>query len=272
MKKAFAVLLLAAAVAGALADAAEARPLGGGRSLGRQSQNVARRAPPAVPAQPARAPNNVQNPAPAVPPAMAPKPASPWRGILGGLLVGAGLGALFSHFGMGGSVLGVLLVVLAVSLVLRMFRRRAIPVIPPAPLPVPAAAPQPDGATWALPAGFDREGFLRDARAAFVRMQSAWDKGDLDDLREFTTPMILDELRGQIAGRTQADYTEVAQLDAQLLGIEDLGAEWMASVHFTGASRPAPGAEPQPLDEVWNFTRLKAGPSGWLLAGIQQRS
>src|SRR5476649_592217 len=77
-----------------------ARPMGGGRSFGRQSSNVSRMAPAPAPQAPRPAGAPSAAPAPiAAPAAMPPKPASPWRGIVGGALLGLGMGALFSHFG-----------------------------------------------------------------------------------------------------------------------------------------------------------------------------
>ncbi len=58
-------------------------------------------------------------------------------------------------------------------------------------------------------------------------------------------------------------------LEAQLLGIEDLGQDYMASVEFSGMIREEPRAGPSPFREVWNMTKPKAGNSGWLVAGVQ---
>ena len=90
---------------------ADAKRLSGGRSFGRQSSNVQRQSAPAPAASPAPAPQRVA-PTPAPAPAAAPQPqAAPvtpppqrnrWLGPLGGLAAGLGLGALMSHFGMGG--------------------------------------------------------------------------------------------------------------------------------------------------------------------------
>jgi hypothetical protein len=48
-------------------------------------------------------------------------------------------------------------------------------------------------------------------------------------------------------------------LDAQLLGIEDLGDSYMASVEFSGMIREEPSAGPSPFREVWNMTKPKSG-------------
>jgi predicted lipid-binding transport protein (Tim44 family) len=102
-------------------------------------------------------------------------------------------------------------------------------------------------------------------------MQAAWDRGDLADLREFTSPEVYAELSLQIQERGgQPDYTEVVNIDSQLLGIETTDRDYLASVQFNGMIRNAPGAAPEPFVEVWNLAKPLTGNGGWVLAGIQQ--
>src|SRR6059058_4140193 len=263
MKKFLASMLIAVTALSVVADAF-ARPIGGGRSFGRQSSSVSRmRAPAPAPAPyaPSYQPS-YQRPAPAPMPMPMKRP-NPWRGILGGALVGLGLGALASHFGLGGvaggffsSLMMLILLVLAVVFIARMFRRKTTPANPNFngfnQNPVPASAvpdagmgmnggyqpsayqgggqgsgfggtttlDQPHQA-WGVPPGFDTDAFLRHAKASFIRMQAAWDRGDLADLREFTAPEVYAELQLQIQERGgKQDFTEVVSIEAQLLGIE----------------------------------------------------
>jgi predicted lipid-binding transport protein (Tim44 family) len=125
---------------------------------------------------------------------------------------------------------------------------------------------------WGVPAGFDTEAFLRQAKSSFIRMQAAWDKGDAQDLREFTTPEVFAELRMQIQERSGNDFTDVVSIDAQLLGIETTATDWLASVQFNGMIRTAPNAPAEPFAEVWNMSKPLSGTGGWVLAGIQQLS
>ena len=78
---------------------AQAKRLGGGKSVGKQSSNVTQReaAPTAKPGAPAAAPAQA--------PAAAPK--RPWGAMLGGLAAGLGLAWLASSLGMGGLGAGV---------------------------------------------------------------------------------------------------------------------------------------------------------------------
>jgi predicted lipid-binding transport protein (Tim44 family) len=127
---------------------------------------------------------------------------------------------------------------------------------------------------WGIPAGFDTEGFITAAKRNFVTLQDAWDRSDLGTLRSMMTDEMLGEIRSQLAERethtsSQPNKTEVVMLDAQLLGIEDLGDDYMASVEFSGMIREEPSAGPSPFREVWNMTKPKSGQSGWLVAGVQ---
>jgi predicted lipid-binding transport protein (Tim44 family) len=128
--------------------------------------------------------------------------------------------------------------------------------------------------TWGIPTGFDVEGFVATARRNFVTLQDAWDRADLVTLRSMMTDEMLGEIKSQLAEREKQlagkpNHTEVGMLDAQLLGIEDLGADYMASVEFSGMIREEPSAGPSPFREVWNMTKPKNGASGWLVAGVQ---
>jgi predicted lipid-binding transport protein (Tim44 family) len=128
--------------------------------------------------------------------------------------------------------------------------------------------------TWGIPAGFDSDGFLTAAKANFVSLQAAWDKSDIPALRVMMTDTMLKEIQAQLAERENhtggpVNQTEVVMIEAHLLGIEDLGDEYMASVEFTGMIREEPSTGPSPFREVWNMIKPKDGRSGWLVAGVQ---
>ncbi len=127
---------------------------------------------------------------------------------------------------------------------------------------------------WGIPPGFDTEGFITAAKRNFVTLQGAWDGSDITTLRSMMTDDMLGEIRSQLAEREghttgQPNKTEVVMLEAQLLGIEDLGDDYMASVEFSGMIREDASAGPSPFREVWNMTKPKSGHSGWLVAGVQ---
>ena len=306
---------------------ADAKRLGGGRSMGQQSGNVtqrevARPAPaPSTPGQ--NAAPAPANPAPAAPPPVQQPQRRPWGAMLGGLAAGLGLAWLAHSMGLGaefGQFLTFGLLALGVMLVLGwLMRRREVhtpapyayggagsadnpdhmPQYNPAkvgndasarpwenPSTTYPSASVPTRATarigsalmggeqnWHIPEGFDVHGFVTAAKDNFISLQAAWDRSDIPVLRAMMTDTMLVEIQSQLAERGQLvsgpNTTEVVMLEAQLLGIEDLGEGYMASVEFSGLIREEPTAGPSPFREVWNMTKPKSGHMGWLVAGVQ---
>jgi predicted lipid-binding transport protein (Tim44 family) len=252
---------------------AEARRLGGARSLGTQ-RTVA---PPAqaVPAKPAQT----------APAAAVPATGSKWAPVLGGLALGGLLGALFA----GNPILGTLLTALLAGAVvfgaLALVRMLRLPRSAPGPLQYAGlgsetvAAPPPSQAAGfdarfpgaeprvSVPAGFDAGAFVRAAKENFIRLQMANDSGRLEELREVTTTEMFEALKADAGAGQQ---TDVLTLHAELLEVTTEGARHWASVRFSGLVREIPGAEPTSFEEVWNLVKPVDGSSGWLLAGIQQ--
>src|SRR5256885_6959970 len=175
------LLGICVALAGAslVATDADAKRLGGGRSVGAQ-RNVT--PAPAKPAQQA-AP---QQQAPQAQPAQGNR----WGmlgGILGGLALGGLLGYLFSGSGFGGILLVALLALAVVMVVRALARRRESAqlagtgetmAVPERVLPGTAVSP-----AAPVPAGFDTAGFLRAAKLNFIKLQVANDGGRLDEIR-----------------------------------------------------------------------------------------
>jgi predicted lipid-binding transport protein (Tim44 family) len=126
---------------------------------------------------------------------------------------------------------------------------------------------------WFIPADFDVLGFVAAAKDNFISLQAAWDRADIPALRAMMTDSMLHEIQTQLAERGQLvqgpNSTEVVMLEAQLLGIEDLGEGYMASIEFSGMIREEAHATPNPFREVWNMTKPKTGGAGWLVAGVQ---
>lgn len=299
-------LMMAAVVSLSLisADVWAAR-LGGGRSFGRQSPSYSQRqsAPPEAPMgnragpQQNELPAQAARPQPGAVPGQVPAPQrNRWLGPLAGVAAGIGLASMFSHFGMGGamaegmgSLMMLLLLVVGGIFVFRMLRGNTHQVGAPTLATQPAANVEPlwrQAATGGVPmaqpiaaaanpstvpANFDADSFLRSAKVYFIRLQAAWDTKNLADIREYTTPEMFAEISMQINERGNAsNKTDVVTLNAQLLGVETMPNEYMASVEFDGMLRETDGGAAQPFRELWHMTKPISGNQGWLLAGIQQ--
>ena len=307
MKKLFVALIVVAMTFSAGIATVEAKRMGGGGSFGKKSQSMNRQAAPA-PSQAAKPAAAAA--APAAAGAAAAKPSmwkgmlgGALLGLgLGALLSSMGLGAMA---GMISNIIMIALFAFAAMFIYKLVRRKmaggnsanagmqpafasAAPssftpeiasrieqpmqraAFDAAPVAV-AGAGVAGVAAWGVPADFDTAGFLRHAKTYFLRLQAAWDKADSNDIREFTTPEMFAELRMQLQERgVSENHTDVVSLDAELLGIDTVDSDYLASVRFTGMIKEDENAAAAPFAEIWNLSKPTAGQGGWILAGIEQ--
>ncbi|MBC7490170.1 MAG: Tim44 domain-containing protein [Glaciimonas sp.] len=122
-----------------------------------------------------------------------------------------------------------------------------------------------------VPADFDTINFLRHSKTNFIRLQAAWDKADTDDIRDFTTPEMFAELKMQLQERgVSVNNTDVITIDAEFLGLEIIGSDYMVGVKFSGMIKEDTTALAEPFNEIWNLTKPINGQGGWTLAGIEE--
>lgn len=132
-----------------------------------------------------------------------------------------------------------------------------------------AAADPQDGAVDITPADFDREGFLQTARDNYIKLQAAWDTGNVITLSDFTTNDVFIAITHQLRERGNDVYTtKILSLSNELLGIAREGDEYVASVRFIG--KLSINGEDELVDENWTLVKPVEGKGGWLLAGIKQ--
>ncbi|MEW5789815.1 MAG: TIM44-like domain-containing protein [Pseudomonadota bacterium] len=257
---------------------AEAKRLGGGRNAGMQREPVKKQQQDVQPATPA---SPQQGAAPQTPGKRS------WMGPIAGLAAGLGLAALASHFGFGEEMANFLMLALlglgAFMLIGWLMRRKATATQPmqyagagmAGQQPVRFEAPVAAGGSAAVaaagfPPGFDAQGFARQAKVNFLRLQAAHDAGNLDDIREFTTPEMYAEIKLDIDERKgTGQRTEVTLLEAEVLEAVEEGNRHIASVRFHGLLKED-SETAQPFDETWHLTRAADGKGGWVVAGIQQ--
>ncbi|MBL8500716.1 MAG: Tim44 domain-containing protein [Nitrosomonas sp.] len=291
MKQTLTFLTLAFLSFGLLAFDAEAKRMGGGKNIGTQRQSVNQQ----------QVAPNTQKAAPAATPAAAPSAGSKWGGALAGLAAGGLLAALF----MGGAFENInmmdfvimALLIGVVFFVIRMLRKpRAEHAAsmqysgmgaaagtqdrfntPPFTAPAETASGEDSGSAYQqpnIPADFKVEPFIRNAKASFIRLQAAHDRGDINEIRDFTTAEMLAEISEQMQERGDTQQkSEVMFIDANLLEVETTEDMAIASVRFTGQLRELPNGEPEAFDEIWHVRKdLKDPNATWLLSGIQQVS
>lgn len=277
---------------------AEAARIGGGRSFGSRpamnqpAQSNAVNRPSATQNQPgaAAAPNRGMF--------------GGMGGMLGGLLAGSLLGSLLFGGGFsGGGFMDILLLGIVAFLAFKLFsRKRAASSASPAsagagaPAGAAAAPSQPTmfsqaseaaSAGWSklqnqpaaqvaspagvpVPAGFDVEEFLRGAKVVYNRLQDSWDKRNLSDIGQFSSPAVMEELRRQFAEDPTPSTTQILMLKANLLGVEEGAGEQRAQVLFEASLRESNAGMAEDVREVWHFVRQVEGDTMWRLDGIQQ--
>jgi predicted lipid-binding transport protein (Tim44 family) len=286
----------------------EAKRLGGGISQGLKRPPPAASPRPQPDAAPKQPPSAQQ---PAAAPNAAAAAATPakrsWLGPIAGLAAGLGIAALMSHLGLGdafANILTLMLLALVAVVAVRWLMRRFGPAAQqPAGMRYaaagadakPATRPVFHGAAWAsspqaagatstapvaastatarpvLPAGFDHAAFERAAKTIFIRLQDANDRGDVEDLRRFSTPEMFAAFRVDLQDRgDRGQRTDVVKLDADVVdwAVED--GRQVVSVRYHGLVREDEGASPTPFDEVWHLVQPQDGSGSWAIAGIQQ--
>jgi predicted lipid-binding transport protein (Tim44 family) len=131
------------------------------------------------------------------------------------------------------------------------------------------AASSKRGAAFYPPA-LDGAEVLEAARARFLRLQAAWDAGDVQALGHLTTPDMFQELLPMLTTRGGGpSRTDVITLHAELLGLEELGAAYLASVEFSGLIRESAEQGTVPFRELWMLACEKDGSPSWRLARQQ---
>jgi predicted lipid-binding transport protein (Tim44 family) len=101
-------------------------------------------------------------------------------------------------------------------------------------------------------------------------LQAAWDAGDVEELRRYTTAEMLDELLQELPIRGPGENrTDVVTLDAALLALEQIGSRHVASIEFSGMIRESSEQGAAPFKELWLLTRHTEDHSGWRLARHQ---
>jgi len=262
------------------ASLAEARRMGGGRSFGSRPSYQRNAPKPQAPERDAGQRQTQPG---------APAPGRAWGGLggmLGGLVMGGLIGSLLFGGGRGVGGIGLLDILIIGGGLFLLFRflqaRRAatqsasaMPFMGQTSEPVQAhrgSLPPPPPPVDRIPAGFDESEFLSGAKAAYSRLQDAWDRRDLEDIRHFTSSEVWEEIKRQAEEDPTPSKTEIVLVDAKLLEVKNVDGDTVASALFDVLMREDPSEKrPKQIREVWHFGRKESQPgSFWRLEGIQQ--
>lgn len=136
----------------------------------------------------------------------------------------------------------------------------------------PAAGTSDDqGPAVSTPDGFDEEEFLEGAKAVYNRLQKSWDKRDMNDIAQFATSGVAEEISRQAQEDPGPSQTEVMMVNARLLEAKEESGKTMATVYYDVLLREDPSqSQPSQVREVWHFVKEHGSESMWKLDGIQQ--
>lgn len=283
-------------------EAAHAKRFGGGKSFGRTYQTTPHGAP--SPASPSRADSM-----PSRQSQSAPAPASPRKGMLGGLLGGLLAGGLLAALFAGGAFNGIQLMdvlmiaaaVFAIVFILRQLRgagqgarpayagagqpqaRTSVPAYDEVASARDAAVPvfgqraaesvAPSVAVpMNLPQGFDSPTFLEGAKSHYHTLQDAWNRNDLVKIREYCTPELYDLLRVERAGLAAEQHTEILRLDSQLVRADQAFGVADVSIRFSGRYRDVVDGVEEDFVDIWHLERDDSKDAApWYLTGVESR-
>lgn len=271
MRHFFIMLMVGMLGFGAAIDHAEARRMGGGKSMGGYSRSASPQSNKASSsaAQGQRKPS-----------AGLSRFAGPFAGLLaGGLLASLFFGGAFDDL----RIFDILLIGGAIFLLMRLLssRRRAAAAGGPQartqhdahqdaqPQAFQGSAGATAGASEARPAWFDEQRFLNDAKEHFMSLQRAWDNNDFASLQDYVTPSFYNELKAERARHPANNLTEIVRLEIELIDIREYVGQTEASVRFYGTIDE--NGEQSAFSEVWHLTREMRDGAPWYLQGIEQR-
>ncbi len=121
-----------------------------------------------------------------------------------------------------------------------------------------------------IPEGFNLSAFMNGARDHYRTLQEAWNKNDLDTIREYLDPELFLQLKAERAALDGDQHTEVMFVDAELgrADYNDTVAE--ISVRFTGKYRDTVEGVEEDITDIWHLQRsLKEPNAPWLIVGIE---
>lgn len=250
---------------GLTVDHADARRLGGGKSVGSYSRTISpqsnstSRATAATQRKPSSGLSRF---------------AGPFAGLLaGGLLASLFFGGAFDDL----RLMDILLIAGVGFLLFRLLaRRRTAPAGAPHHFPRESDARTFQASTamghpphlGGEPSWFDKERFLVGAKEHFMTLQRAWDNNDFTLIQDYVTPALYNLLRQEREQHPANNHTEIVRLVAELGSVHETDQQAEASVLFHGILEEN-GARNE-FNETWHLVRERRDGAPWYVQGIEQ--
>lgn len=120
-------------------------------------------------------------------------------------------------------------------------------------------------------AGSEEREFLAGAKAAFVRIQGSFGKGDLADLSGFATPEAVEWFAKRMVNPSPGP-PEIVLLEAEVVERETSGGLERVRVRYKSLMREGAGrSAPHDVSALWRFSRRVDDPSShWTLEAVEE--
>ena len=209
-------------------------------------------------------------------------------GLMGGLLAGGLIAAMLGGGFEGIQFMDILLIALVAFILFKLFKSRQ---------PAPAAAGHPNtgqtahqehqpeqamqrqsaqpmsggtGNTMDLPAGFDKQAFIDGALDHYRTLQTAWNEGNLDVVREYVAPTVYAQLHNERKAMDVAPQTEVLDLSAELVRAEQDERTVSLSILFKGRCKDEIEGTEDGIFDTWHLEKDKKQENApWMIVGIE---
>ncbi|MBB1074557.1 Tim44 domain-containing protein [Rhodoferax sp. 4810] len=151
-------------------------------------------------------------------------------------------------------------------------RRRAVTAPPRRASRVAVDPTVDDELDYDVPLWFDNATFVEGTKLLFIRLQEAWDRGDVRDIRNYTTPAgftALQQQRAVLGTGTAPHFTDIITLTAELCSIQHQDDEILAWVRFHGLLQDQATQTTRPFAERWQVRHKSDSQLGeWWITAI----
>lgn len=121
-----------------------------------------------------------------------------------------------------------------------------------------------------VPAGFNQGAFLEGALDHYRTLQAAWNKGDLDVVREYVAPELYAELHNQRQSMEIAPQTEILDLEAELVRADRTDSAYQLSILFRGRCKDEIEGSEDGIFDVWHLQKdVQQTDAPWVIIGIE---
>jgi predicted lipid-binding transport protein (Tim44 family) len=123
-----------------------------------------------------------------------------------------------------------------------------------------------------LPAGFNEQAFVEEAKNHYITLQKAWDDNNFDEILDYVSPELYNLLVTERASYgDDKPRTEVVSLMVEIVRGEIIGTTASISLQFSGWIKE--GDQTSDTNEIWHLEKNTAdAKSNWTIVGIQQDS